>query len=98
MTREEAMELEKEVDKLFTLALGEECECSLNLAGKLRISFNENSICIRPSDGYIDWIKYEGFHDDLAKYYAKILQCHIDNKEIINKLVWSYEHVTELED
>lgn len=98
MTKAEAIKLEKEVDKLFTLALGEDCECSLNLAGRLKISFNGNMICMRPSDGAIDWVRYEGFYDELAEYIAKILECKADNKEMIDKLIWSYEHVTELED
>ena len=98
MTRKEAVSLEKEVDKKFSKALGEDCKCSLNLAGKFRISFNNNLICMRPDNGYIAWIKYEGSYATLSEYLNKIEECRIDNRDLIDKLVWSYEHIKELED
>ena len=98
MTRKEAMELEKDVEELFKEALGIDCKVSLALSNKLRISFEGGFICLKLDASDADWVSYTGWYSDLQEYIFNALNYMKINKELIDKLIWSYEHITELED
>ena len=98
MTRKEAMELEEKVDKLFTEALDEDCAFSLSLSNKIRISFDENVICLNRDNNSAEWVNFQGFYSDLQHYINDIIECVKANKDIIDQLLWSYDHIAELED
>jgi len=98
MTRKEAMELEEKVDKLFTEALDEDCAFSLSLSNKIRISFDGNVICLNRNNSSVDWVNFQGFYSDLQHYINEAIECVERNKDIIDQLLWSYDHITELED
>ena len=98
MTRKEAMELEEKVDKLFAEALDEDCVFSLSLSNKIRISFDGNVICLNRNNNSADWVNFQGFYRDLQHYINDAIECVEGNKDIIDQLLWSYDHIAELED
>ena len=98
MTKQEAHRLEKLCDDLMTYYLKTECEVSMALTGRLKISFDNSYINVnRGDDVSIHYINYHGLYNDLQEYIDKILSCVTNNKEIFDNLVWSYEHRGELE-
>lgn len=98
MTKEEAIKLENRCDKIMSGYLGMPCTLSLALTGKLKVEFDDNFITWSMARNEVDWVWYVGFYDDLLEYTGKINTCISDNRDIFEKLVWSYEHRCELED
>lgn len=98
MTKQEASKLETTCDALMSHYLKTECEVSLALSGKLKISFDDGYITVNRSSGAVDYIRYTGFYSDLQEYIDKIMICLIDHTDIFNSLIWSYEHRRELEE
>ena len=98
MTKQEACELEKLCDKLMTEYLEAECEVSLALSGRLKITFDNGYITVNRSSCTVDYIRYTGYYSDLQEYIDNIFLCLIHHADTFNKLVWSYEHRRELEE
>jgi hypothetical protein len=78
--------------------MGEKCTLSLALTGKLKIMFDVNFITWNMACNDVDWVWYVGFYGDLVTATVNINKCLYDNRDIFEKLVWSYEHRCELED
>lgn len=99
MTKEEAMKLEKRCDKIMSGYLGEECIVSLALSGKLKVEFNDGSnyVTWNMKTNDVDYVNYTGFYDNLVDTISKVKECIDDNRDIFEKLIWSYEHLGELE-
>ena len=97
MTKKEAIELENKCDKLMSEYLEKECNVSLALTGKLKIEFNGNYITLNKKLEEPDYINYNGYYEDLIDDIDKAFGCIGDNNGIFNKLIWSYEHIAELE-
>lgn len=99
MTKQEAMELENICDKLMSYYLKKECSMSLSLSGKLKVEFEDGDfINLNTKSGNVDYISFYGFYSDLLECIEKIQLCLKENKGIFDKLVWSYEHASELEE
>lgn len=98
MTKLEAEALEALVDSKFTEVVGENCFVSLTLTNKLRIGFGEDSICLNRDGSGVSWIEFTGFYSDLQDVVQKSLACMNENKEAIDKLIWSYDHRSELKE
>lgn len=98
MTREEACNLESLVDKKFSEALDEDCKCSFTLSGKFSIAFDNNNLCLERDGSSVGYIGFVGWYGDLKHHVDDALRCFKENGELINKLIWSYEHIAELED
>lgn len=99
MTRQYAMNLENLCERLLSGYLGRDCYVHLTLSGKLNIRFGV--------DEYIAWdmesdsacfVKYFGFYADLIDNVANIHKCIHDHRKSFDELVWSYEHIKELEE
>ena len=98
MTKLEAEALEALIDSKFTEAVGEKCYVSLTLTNKLRIQFGDNSICFDKLLTSISWVEFTGFYSDLQDVIEHCTKCICDNKGSIAKLLWSYDHRSELTD
>lgn len=97
MTRKEALELENKCDKLMAEYIKEGCCVSLALTGKLKIEFDDNYITLNRKRREVDYINYIGYYDDLIEIVNQAFNCIEDYEDDFNKLIWSYEHITELE-
>jgi hypothetical protein len=96
MTKREAIELENKCDELMSEYTGRDCRVSLALTGKLKVEFDGNYITLnRYSE--LDYVKYAGHYETLWEIAQVVSSCIEDNKEDFDRLVWSYEHITELE-
>ena len=99
MTRNEAYEIEEKVDRAFSSSVGEKCRCSFTLSGRLQVSIGKDAeFCLSRDKTTIEWVSFVGFYDYLKSYIDSILLCAHSNSDLIDQLIWSYEHVTELED
>ena len=99
MTREEARVLELACDKLISDATGENCSVSMALAGHLRIQFGENNITISKYDlDTPEWVHYIGDYGDLQSFISSVRVAIRKNKELFERLMWSYGNVRELEE
>lgn len=90
MTKQEAIDLESKVDKLFSEKLETDCEISMALTGALRISSKDGFISIDTKMQVVDWVKWNGFYDDLQDYINKAILTIRENKEKIDLLMQSY--------
>jgi hypothetical protein len=99
MTKQEAIKLENRCDKIVSGYVGEECTVSMALSGKFKVEFNDGCyITWRMTCNEADYVYHIGYHDELVDRIAKIKECINDNRDIFEKLIWSYEHRTELEE
>ena len=97
MTKAEALELENKCDESMSKAIGEECTVSMALTGRLKVNFSENYLSLNKELNDISYIKFHGDYSDLLNYRYKILVCIEFNKKLFDKLIWSYDHKSELE-
>ena len=98
MTKQEACKLETTCDALMSHYLKTECEVSLALSGKLKISFDDGFITVKAKEGLVDYVSYAGSYSNLLEYIEKIFLCLIEHDDTFEKLIWSYEHRRELEE
>ena len=98
MTKKEALKLEKSCDNLLTKATGYTCSVSQALGGNLRIQFGENNITINKYDlDTPELVHYIGDYGDLQSFIISVRVAIRKNKELFEKLMWSYENIRELE-
>lgn len=97
MTNQEAIELEERCDSLMSEYLKEDCTVSLALSNRLKINFDNNYITLNKTLDGAYYVRYVGFYEDLAEHIKTAIKCVRDNKEDFDKLIWSYEHIRELE-
>ena len=99
MTKQEALDLEKEVDKLFSEKLETECRVSMALTGTLKLSVDYGffNIKIEEDTQFVDWVKWSGDYMTLYNYINIAIITIINNKEKINKLLQSYGMRREIE-
>ena len=101
MTKEEARRLEKRCDKIMTGYLGVTCKVSMAWTGKLKVELDDgvdNYIAWNMDYDTVDYIRYVGFYDNLLELIDNIRECIDDNRDIFEKLLWSYTHRNELEE
>ncbi len=99
MTKKEACKLENRCDKIMSGYLDKSCTVSMALSGKLKIEFDDGDyITWDMSCNDVVYVSYVGFYDYLAEIVAKVKECVDDNRDIFEKLIWSYEHRRELEE
>lgn len=99
MTKKEALELEAKCDNLLSEATGYNCSVSQALGGNLRIQFGENNISISKYDLFMpEWVHYIGDYGDLQSFIISAQVAIRENKELFEKLMWSYTNVRELEE
>ena len=97
MTKQEAIELENKCDELMSEYTGKDCSVSLALTGKLKVEFDgRNYITLTKKWMEVDYINYAGHYETLLEIVQAATICIEENKEDFDKLVWSYEHITEL--
>lgn len=92
MTKQEAIDLEKEIDKLFSEKLETDCEVSMALTGALRISVDYGFFNIKVDTELVDWVKWNGFYDVLQDYINKAILVIRQNKEKLDLLLQSYRN------
>lgn len=96
MTKQEAIKLEKNCDKLMSEYLEEDCTVSLALSGRFKVQFGNDYITLNKDVDDAWYINFRGFYSDLRKYIDSIVKCIKENKDIFDELIWSYEHISEL--
>ena len=98
MTKGEAVTLANRCNKIMSGYLGRSCTVSLALTGALQIEFDDGNYITWTVTGInAPYVKWVGFHYRLNEDLAKIKECVDDNRDIFEKLIWSYEHWDELE-
>ena len=98
MTKKEALELEIKCDNLLSENTGFSCSVSQALGGNLRIQFGENNIAISKYDlDAPEWVHYIGDYYELQSFVDSVRVAIRKNKELFEKLMWSYANVRELE-
>lgn len=90
MTKQEALDLEKEIDKLFSEKLETDCEVSMALTGALRISVNDGFFNIKADTQAVAWVKWSGDYETMQDYINKAILAIMENKEKIDTLMQSY--------
>lgn len=100
MTKKEAIALEALCEKWLSQIIGYGIEISMNLAGRLKISFDngEKRFCINKDLETLGYITFTGEYYDLECYKEEILECIKEHKEDFKLLLWSYENIDKLED
>ena len=99
MTENEALELETKCDNLLSESTGYDCSVSQALGGNLRIQFGENNISISKYDlDTLEWVHYIGDYGDLNSFIISVRVAIRKNKELFEKLMWSYANIRELEE
>ena len=99
MTKKEAIELETHCDKLLSESTGYDCSVSQTLGGNLRIQFGENNISISKYDLFMpEWVDYIGDYGELQSFISSVRAAIRKNKELFERLMWSYTNVRELEE
>ena len=99
MTKKEALELESKCDNLLSEATGHDCSVSQALGGNLRIQFGENNISLSKYDlDTPEWVHYIGDYGELQSCISSARFAIRENKELFEKLMWSYTNVRELEE
>ena len=96
MTKQEALEIENKCDELMSKYIKEPCNMSMALSGRLKVSFGENYITLDKEYEGADYIKYYGFYEDLGCIIESVGVCIKENKELFERLIWSYNHCKEL--
>ena len=96
MTKQEAKDLEMQIENLLTENFEAESTIALTFSGYFRIAFDENYICVKPDGLKIGYVKFTGFKEDLEDFCNKALLIIRQNKELFDQLLWSYEHIGEL--
>ena len=99
MTKKEALELESKCDNLLSEATGHDCSVSQALGGNLRIQFGENNISLSKYDlDTPEWAHYIGDYGDLQSFISSVRVAIRKNKELFERLMWSYRNLRELEE
>jgi len=96
MTRQEAMDLETKCDQLMSEYLRTKCNVSLALSGKFKVCFDDNYITFDKKDMSVVYVNVHGYYSDLKVTVNFIVRCVSENRELFDKLIWSYEHISEL--
>lgn len=97
MTKKEALELENKCDILMSKYLHINCIVSLSLTGCFKICLENNYIILEKDNKTVSYIKFQGEYYELEEYISSIIRCIEDNKELFEKLIWSYKHIEEVE-
>lgn len=95
MTKEEALALEAELDKIFTDAIGRECEVSMALTGALRIATSDGFINVKCDTEVVDWVKWDGYYDCLNDFITKSILTIRNTKDKIDRLLKSYAEISD---
>lgn len=97
MTKQEAIELETKCDELMSEYLGNTCRVSMALSGRFKVSFGDYYITLSKDNMTASYIKFHGYYSDLEERIDSIVRCINENRNIFDKLIWSYEHMNEVE-
>ena len=98
MTNKRALELEKLCDEKMSEYLGESCDVSMALTGRLKIMFEDGFITLNKAFNGADYVNYMGDYDDLVDKINRAVACVADNGRLFDMLIWSYHHRPELEE
>lgn len=96
MTKKEAMELEIKCDKLMSEYLNIDCTVGLALTGRFKVIIEDDYIILEKNKKTVSYIKFQGEYSELEEYISSIIKCIEDNKELFDKLIWSYNHMNEI--
>ena len=96
MTKQEAIELEKKCDELMSEYLNEDCNVSMALSGRFKVSFGDNYITLTKDISTASYVKFHGYYSDLEEHISSVIKCIKENIDIFNELIWSYEHLNEI--
>ena len=97
MTKQEAIELENKCDKLMSEYIDNDCNVCMALSGRFKVSFGENYITLSKDNKSASYVKFHGYYSDLEEYIDAIVRCVDENKDIFDKLIWSYNNLREIE-
>jgi uncharacterized protein (DUF342 family) len=92
MTKLEAIELENKCDELVSEAIGEKVSVSMALTGRLKINFANDYFSLSEDLTKATYVNYHGYYSDLQDYINKACDCISSNKELFDKLIWSYKN------
>lgn len=96
MTKKEAIELENKCDELMSEYLDEDCSVSMALSGRFKVKFDDNYITLTKDISTVSYVKFHGYYSDLEEHINSAIKCIKENIDVFNKLIWSYEHISEI--
>lgn len=96
MTKQEAIELENKCDKLMSEYLDNDCTVSMALSGRFKVSFRDNYITLGRDNKSASYVNFHGDYSDLEEHIDSIVRCIEENKDVFDRLIWSYEHLSEI--
>lgn len=98
MTKQEAIELEERCDKLMSEYLDQDCSVSWALTGRLEVMFGDGDyITLSKDNQSASYVNFQGWYSDLAEYIDEIVRCIDENEDVFDRLIWSYENLSEIE-
>lgn len=98
MTKKEAISIERTCDQLLSDNTGFKCSCSMALNGHLKINIDKYLMLISKHDLHtLTYFSYEGFYEDFDDILTKIQRVIDENRVLFERLMWSYEHIADLE-
>ena len=97
MTKSEALALQTKCETYFDGLYGYEAKLSMNLRGNLAIHLGEHLFTF-DEDGDVVYFKFAGDWDEAECIKKEIKNIYLENKQELRELLWSYEHIRELED
>ncbi len=99
MTKQEAIELQGNLEKLLSSVLSIEVEFSLALSGKLKVNaVDESWYFTFYDDGEACYTNYKGDVKYFQEIIGKIRQFFFANSNELKTLKWSYQNRVELKD
>lgn len=107
MTKQEAIDLEKQCEDLLVDALNKAdlintesdlLTVGLTLNNRFRIVIGSNAYLFNKDLKALDWFQFTGFYSDFDNIVFILKRTIREYKSDFEKLIWSYENRRELED
>ena len=98
MKRSDAIALQEAIESRLSSLADKDLQISQALTGKLRVQIGESFLTFDHKTGEICYLHFTGFYSDLEEIKRAIKKIIKEHPHTLERLLWSYNHCTELED